>query len=65
LTNVVAGAISQHDTEELVASFSISTPSFRLLDDLREELTTDLPLQPLRQEIQEGHAMAPGRSSIL
>jgi hypothetical protein len=53
-TNVVADALSRRDTEEQAALYTISAPSFKLLDDLRAHLAADKNLQDLRREILDG-----------
>jgi hypothetical protein len=45
---VVADALSKRNTEDQVEVSAISTPSFRLFDDLRAEFATNPELTALR-----------------
>jgi hypothetical protein len=53
-SNVVADALSRHDTEESVAVMALSAPSFQLFDDLRQQLSSDLTLIELMAAVQAG-----------
>jgi hypothetical protein len=44
-------ALSWRDTEEVAAVHVLSTPSFKLLDDLRTKVVVDPALVTLRQEV--------------
>jgi hypothetical protein len=54
LANVVADALSRRDTEDQAEVSTISTPSFRLFDDLHVEFATNPELDALCQAVQEG-----------
>jgi hypothetical protein len=47
----VVDALSRHDTEMTVELAAISTPSFTVLDNLRDEHDTDLALQALQKQV--------------
>jgi hypothetical protein len=51
--NVVADALSRHDTETTVV-MAISSPSFQLFDNLRREIDDDLEFRALRVDAAAG-----------
>jgi hypothetical protein len=51
-TNVVADALSCHDTEDRGEITTLTTPSFQLFDDLRHELAADLDQQTIKGEVE-------------
>jgi hypothetical protein len=72
-TNTVADALSQRDTENSSELRAISTPSFRLFDDLRAEHMEDTALWSAMQagdrgtawRIIDGIIMVRGRSFVM
>jgi hypothetical protein len=53
-TNVVADALSRHDAEVEATLLALSTPTFHLFDELRQEFTTSTDLRRLMEEVASG-----------
>jgi hypothetical protein len=53
-TNVIADALSRRDAEEGAEAMALSGPSFKLFDDLRQEMEADPMLRALKAAVAAG-----------